>query len=254
MDVVVKDMLQSRIPTLHVYNRSGVRRKPVIFMLHGYMEKKESLLEYAYGYAREDYYLVLFDALHHGDAAVDFQCLSEPEKADKFIGILTESAKYIQILVDGNSNNPRADMNRIALIGRSMGGMIIYQYLAHQSSGRIKAAIPCISTPAWGAPFRRYVENTPGAEKYFDEARLEEIERNQPSNFLKNLSDLPLLMMIGEKDPRMNAEDMQVFYASLLPNYVDKEKLRLEVHKGVGHAVTAEMLQKMLLWIKKYLS
>lgn len=254
MRVAIERKVQSKIPTLHIYNMCCNEKKPVIFILHGYTGIKENLIEIGYGYARNGYYVILFDALHHGELKEnEFEQLNQLEKDSSIVDTMIETAKFINILINDNSNNPLVDIDRVALIGFSMGGNIIFEYISKMLSERVKVVIPCISTPVWGRAFIKYVERTPGSENYFDTKRIEEIIQIQPSNFIEDIKELPILIVIGEEDQTVPLEDINEYYNTLLENYNYKNKICLEIQKGVGHYVTSESLEKMELWIKEYL-
>ena len=254
MQIVIERKEQNKIPTLHIYNICCDKRKPIIFILHGYTGKKENLIEMAYGYARESYYVILFDALHHGELKdKEFEQMSQLEKDSTLVYIMIETAKFINALIDNNINNFRVDINRVALIGFSMGGNIIFEYISKMLSKRVKVAIPCISTPVWGKAVIRYTERTPGAERYFDVKRIREIMKIQPSNFTEGIKELPILIVIGEEDQIVPVDDIKTYYKNLLQNYNDTSKICLEIQKDVGHNITSDSFKKIELWIKKHL-
>jgi dienelactone hydrolase len=254
MKIVIESKRQRGIPALHMYRSPRRGRLPVVFLIHYHMGSKESLIDVAYRYAREGYYVIQYDSPHHGELEdIEYARLGEVEKDAMMPDIAAESAGFIDTIIRDNQGAHGADMERIALVGFSMGGLVIYQYLAHRLSGRIKAAVPCISTPVWEPEFREYAASVPGAENIFNEKWLKEVAEKQPSNFISDIADLPLLMVIGEDDTELSAEKMRSFYQKLLPHYRDKTRLRLVVQKGVGHSVTAESHQLIMDWIKKYL-
>lgn len=254
MKVMVESKEQSKIPTLHVYKVGSGAKQPVIFILHGYTRRKENYLEMAYGYAREGYYVILFDALHHGELKTkEFDQLSQVEQDSLIVEIMVETAKFINVLIDDNDANPQVDINRVALIGFSMGGNIIFQYLAQLLSERIKVAVPCKATPAWGKALARFTQSTPGAERYIDAKRIAEVTAMQPSNFPECIKDLPVLMVIGDEDPLVPIDDVMAYYRRLQQNYSDQGRICLEIQKGVGHVVAPESFRKIESWIKKYL-
>lgn len=254
MKIVIESKRQSGIPTLHMYRSPRRGKLPVVFLIHYYTGRKESLIDVAYRYAREGWYVIQYDSPHHGELEeAEYSRLGQIEKDTMVPDIVAESAGFIDAIIRDTSNAPGVDMERIALVGFSMGGLIIYQYLAHHLSGRIKAAVPCISTPVWEPEFRKYAESAPGAENIINEKWLKEIAKRQPSNFISDLGDLPLLMIIGGDDPEISVEEMKSFYQKLLPRYKDASRLSLVVKKGVGHSVTSDSHQLIIDWIKKYL-
>lgn len=153
MKIIIESKEQRKIPTLHIYNACCREKSPVILILHGYMGKKENHINLAYDYAKSGYYVILFDSFHHGGLKdKNFERLSRLEKDSTIIDIMLETAKFINALIDANINNPLADINRVALIGFSMGGNIIYQYISKMLSKRVKAALMVIGEEDQSVP------------------------------------------------------------------------------------------------------
>lgn len=253
MRFILESRRENGIPTLHLYRCRPDGNRPVVFLIHWYTGRKENMLELAYKYASEDCYVILYDSPHHGELEdTEFANLRQLEKDSKMPDAVAESAGFIESIIRENQDSLQGDFNRIALVGFSMGGMIIYQYLATCLSGRVKAAVPCISTPVLEPAYRAYVASTPGAQEFFDENRLKKIAQTQPSNFIANLGELPLLMIIGGEDHEVSVEEMKSFHRRLLPEYKNASRLRLEIQEDVGHSVTEKSHRLILDWIKQY--
>jgi uncharacterized protein len=254
MSVIIENKVQSSIPTLHVYDISNLEKKPVVLILHGYTGTKEGNIEIAYKLAKEGFYTITFDAVQHGELKNEkFDKLNQLEKDRSILGIMVETANFINTLVNCNADNVNIDIERIALIGFSMGGNIIYYYISRMLLCNVKAVVPFISTPVWGNAYKKYIETTEGAEQYFDKESLEDIYNIQPSNYCNNLMDLPMYIIIGEEDESVPVKDMEDFYNMIKENYIDKSKISFEIQKGIGHSVSPQAFDKSVTWLKSYL-
>ncbi len=253
MRIIIEDKRIKEIPALEIYNAESNKKAPVIIMIHGYKGKKENLLKEAYFFARKSYFVIIFDSYLHGELAVE-ELNDNPYLELKTLIIRNQTIKFMNTLMLESNLNPKADSNRIGLIGISMGGIFIYKYLSQDiiNSG-IKAVIPIISPPKIMDIYKSNFENDSQAEKHlvgFDEiSKLEIFEFEQ----LKKLNDLPLLMINSDNDPYSPIEIIRKSYKEISQSYSDKEKIKSLEYKGIGHILTEDMINKSWDWFNKYL-
>jgi dienelactone hydrolase len=242
------------IPVLELYSQQAHQKRPLVIMMHGLAARKENALPYAYYVAKEGYHAILFDAHDHGELeTARFKKASDPEKKAHMFTVIFKSSASIDAIITALAESESVDINRVGLIGFSMGGMIVYDYLCQRSSPHVKAAVSIIATPEWGASVRRGVAQDANYAKHFDEKKIRHVEDRQPANHLSVLKDFPLLILNGASDEIMPIEDIRGFYHLAKRKYTHKELIQLIVYEGIGHTPTFEMISEAVLWLKKHL-
>jgi len=244
----------SGIPVLELYSEHAHKKRPLVIMMHGLTARKENVLPYAYFVAKEGYHTILFDAAEHGELeTAQFCSYSNAQKKSHVYTIIFTSSKNIDTIIEAFAGEQTVDHNRVGLIGFSMGGMIVYDYICQRRSPHVKAAIPIIATPAWGKSVSRNLAGDPDYAKHLDEEKIFQIESRQPSNFLAALKDFPLLILNGESDEIMPIDDIKEFYHRAKQHYTQGDLIQLIEYKDVGHTPTFEMTSEAIAWLKKYL-
>jgi dienelactone hydrolase len=244
----------SGIPVLELYSEHAHENRPLVIMMHGLTARKENVLPYAYFVVQEGYHTVLFDAYEHGELETTrFHSYSNAQKNSHLYSIIFTSSKNIDTIIEAFADQHAVDHNRVGLIGFSMGGMMVYDYICRLRSPNVKAAVPIIATPAWQKSVRRNLAGDPEYAKYLDKEQILQIENRQPSNFLSTLKDFPLLILNGELDEIMPIEDIEEFYHQAKQHYTQKDLIRLMEYKGIGHTPTFEMALEAVAWLKRYL-
>jgi alpha-beta hydrolase superfamily lysophospholipase len=256
MQVGIKYKKVQNIPVIDVYDIDATDKKPIIIILHGFTCCKELQIKEAYRFVQHGFLVTLFDAYQHGEIQDEaFKKLSYFEKMSQGTNIAQETMKYIDRLIDDHCRTYIADPDRIGLFGISMGGSIIYKYIATQMRPNIKAAIPVISTPLLGDSLKELTGKDPEAAKYLNDEVLGEIKRMdaEPYSNLIQLNNFPLLMLNSDNDPIIPIELVCKSYTEMSRNYTDKEKITLIEYTGIGHEVTEDMIEQACVWFEKYL-
>lgn len=255
MRVIIENKSVCKIPVLDIYNMDAVERQPMIFILHGATGKKENNIERAYEFAKEGFFVVLFDAYRHGELK-DENTYSQQDAAEVF-KVYSETSSYINILIDSYKDNSFADFERIGLMGISMGAHTIYNYITKERSPNVKVAVPIIGSPVWTGFVRRFIGYMPDLAQKMDEQQIVRIEKYvdsiQPYKHLQKVKDFPLLMLNGETDERISINDLRNVYTELLGVYSQKDYIKFIEYKGVGHQATQNMMLEARSWFKKYL-
>lgn len=253
MWIIIEEQTINEIPVLNVYNPNSMEKLPIIMILHGFSGCKESNLQDAYRFAKEGYYVVSFDAFRHGELMDDeFKRLSKLERSRDFWNITLKTTQIINPLIDSYQANEKADYRRVGLLGRSMGGVIIYNYLTGNRHPNLKAAVPMIATPSWVSLEREYFKINEAARQYYNEAESKRIAEIEPYRKLHLVKDFPLLMLNGVNDPEMPIMEVRRSFFEMRQRYGNKELIQLMEYE-VGHQVTGEMIDQALDWFKKYL-
>lgn len=254
MKVIIENKYISDIPILEIYNPDTKEKKrPLVFVMHGLGSLKERNLEYGYRLVQDGFFAVSFDAFMHGEQITEeFKNKDSFEKFLNVFDIARETTKYIDIIIENYKDDKRIDTNRMGLIGVSMGGFIIYDYLANNKEHNIKAAVPIISSPYWSNTSKTFVEKNPETNKYFDEEKFKFIESIEPINSLKAMRDFPLLMLNGENDELIAIEGVRKSFGMIEKSYINKELIKLIEYKGVGHERAPMMIFDACSWLKKF--
>lgn len=254
MEIMIRDRTVQNIPLLELSSRNDIHKKPVLFILHGYLGRKESSLEIGYRFVKKHYLVVLPDAYLHGDLeTAEFRNSDSLEKASRMLEIMQNTTDFISAILREYQNEGFTDIRGTGLLGFSMGGNIVYNYLSRGENSNIKAAVCVVSTVAWKSAFDRYRKQTPGADKYLTEEIMDATERTQPLNSLANFKDVPLLMLNGEKDETASIEEARECYSRLRAIYSKKSHVKLIEYKELGHEITSEMTDEAEAWIQKFL-
>lgn len=249
MDVLIRRKVIGGIPLLELADATGEKR-PLVILYHGYMNRKDFMLNQAYFLASQGFAVAVPDAWGHGERGSG----SLPD----FFTSTLRTADEIDVLIESYRNEPHVDAGRTGLTGYSMGGCIVYEYCARPGR-QVKAAVPFIATPDWAA-----LMSSPGTAQEFmksgliagleDMALFIEIAKKvQPLNRMANMAGLPLLMLNGAEDPLMPADSLRRFYEEMKPLYGNGDDIRLAIHPGVGHSDTVDMNIQMAMWFIKYL-
>ncbi len=242
------------IPVLELHSQQARKKRPPVIMAHGLAARKENVLPYAYYVAKEGYDAYLFDAHDHGELETGwFKKASDSERKAHMFTVIFKSSESIDKIINALAESESADINRVGLIGFSMGGMIVYDYLCRRSSPHVKAAIPIIATPEWGTSIRREIARDRDYARHFDEGTIRQIEERQPSKHLSALKDFPLLILNGTRDEIMPIEDTREFFHRARRKYNHKERIQLVEYEGIGHTPTFDMISEAILWLKKHL-
>ncbi|SKC91775.1 alpha/beta hydrolase family protein [Maledivibacter halophilus] len=254
MRTIIDKKYIDNIPILEIYKDDGKDNKPLIFIMHGLGSSKERNIEYGYKLSQEGFFAISFDSYMHGEQETEeFKNADSFEKFFKVFDVVMETTKYINICIDFYKSNPNIDINRVGLVGVSMGGFIIYNYLAKNKRDNVKAAVPIISSPYWSHTSKEFANRNPRMEKYLDEETIEYIEDIEPIKSLMLMKDFPLLMLNGAKDELISIYGVRKSFDMLKENYCNKDKIKLIEYKDIGHERTSQMIVDVCSWLKKFI-
>lgn len=257
----MQDRNVCNIPILDIYESSEKENRPIVIMLHGAKARKEKYIERALEYAKNGYFVTLFDAYGHGELSNIYEKVEltgyDKSNIDKLLRCYTETSKYINIIADSYKDIIYADSDRIALIGVSMGAHTIYYNIAKERNPKIKAAVAINGSPSWVNFVRRYVEAIPDGDKRFCENEIIQVEKYietiEPLNYYYNFGDFPLLILNGKMDKLIPINDVRKSYTKLQSNYNNRQLIEFIEYEEIGHTVTTEMLEEAYRWIEMHI-
>ncbi len=227
---------------------------PLVFIFHGFDSSKERKLQHAYIMAQRGFFVVMPDAVRHGEREDStFAALTYSEKAEFLFDIVTETAAEIDSLLQHYSQSSVVDSSRCAVVGTSMGGMILCEYLARHGHKAIKAGVSIISTPDFGSIIDNSLEQNPEFYNAYSQAKIDRVKASQPLPQVRQLKDFPLLMLNAEDDTIMPIREVRSFFTDLKHQYTQPERLRLKTFKDTGHQTTAAMMHESADWLKSWI-
>ncbi|MFW5711380.1 MAG: prolyl oligopeptidase family serine peptidase [Spirochaetota bacterium] len=227
---------------------------PLVFIFHGFDSCKERKLQHAYIMAQRGFFVVMPDAVRHGEREDStFAALTYSEKAEFLFDIVTETAGELDSLIQHYSQSSVVDSSRSAVVGTSMGGMILYQYLARPGHEGITAGVSIISTPNFGSIIDNSLEQNPDFYNAYSQTKIDRVKASQPLPQVRKLEDFPLLMLNAEDDTIMPIMEVRNFFTELKHQYTQPEKLRLKTFKDTGHQTTEAMMHESADWLKSWI-
>lgn len=258
MRILVEHRWTSGVPLLEVYNPDIEEKKPMIFVLPGSGQRKEHLLIDAYMFAKEGFFIVIFDACGHGELGTREAREAAKRDVRKSYDSHVETSNNLNYLIETYKQNPHADVDRVGLLGFSLGGSTIYYNVTRERLPNIKAAVPVVGNPFWAGSLRKKIEKIPDWEQVYGEQEIQAMEEYiksiDPLEYKSNLADLPLLMLYGELDEGVPIDAIRSFYKELEERYTDKSCVEFIEFKGYGHKLRPEdVYTRALSWFKEYL-
>jgi predicted esterase len=167
----------------------------------------------------------------------------------------------VDTLIAHFEHDARADTRRLGIAGASMGAAITYCLAANDR--RFQVAVPLAGMPAFTERMQDVIIECSSYDKWagiFEdrqpaiETMLDFLHSLDPLEKMRSFCPKPLMMINGEHDldaPKIYSIRL---YEYLKPFYAQHPaRLRLNIHDGVGHEVTKEMLADACDWFSKYL-
>ena len=223
---------------------------PVVLLFHGFDSCKERKLQHAYIIAQQGFFVVMPDAVRHGEREDSaFASLSYTQKAEFLFDVVTETAAAIDSILNNYAQSSMVDTSSCGLVGTSMGGMVLYEYLARSGTDRIKTAVSIISTPDFGSVIDNSMENNPEFYNLYSRSKIDEVKASQPLSMVSRLKDFPLLMLNSEDDQLIPFFPARNFYSDLHHQYTDKDLLKMKIFYNTGHQTTNNMMVESAVWL-----
>lgn len=199
------------IPVIEYYNEAtGMSDKPMVIIEYGVTGKKEEMQAVAAVYANIGCLVVTPDLYLHGERMEESEC--------SLLEIAVHSSGEIEEILDYYATSSMVDMDRIGMVGFSLGGITIYHYLANGTYPVKTAGIIC-STPDW-----EDLQNYPVIYQCYSKGKLvklpeerhEEISsyaiENSPYDKLLQKTDITYGFISGGKDEVLSYVGTENFY------------------------------------------
>lgn len=252
---VEKDCIRD-IPILHLYKQGkGHERLPFVLFIHGYTSAKEHNLHYAYLLAEKGFRVVLPDVQFHGERSISVE---QHELHFKFWRIVLQTIHELQILKEHFEKQNLIDVDKIGVVGTSMGGIITLGALTQYSW--INTAVSLMGCPAYQSFAKMQIEHfqQTGANIPFNEDEIkEQIDQLRPfdlSIHKEKLQNRPLLFWHGKKDTVVPFVPTYKFYEEIQPLYAENpERLHFEIEEEAGHKVSRKGVLLTVDWFTKHL-
>jgi dienelactone hydrolase len=279
---------EERVPVLLVRPEKIDKKLPAVIVLHGTGGTKEGQRTWLVELAKRGLIGVAIDARYHGERARGARGAvayneaitrawksksGEPQEHPFYYDTCWDLWKTVDYLATRDD----VDAGRIGMIGFSMGG--IETWLAASVDERVKVIVPAISVQSfrwslennqWQARANTIKAAHESAAKDLGEPAVNQkvcralwdkvipgiLEQFDCPSMLRLCAGRPLLILNGELDPNCPLEGAKLAFAAAEAAYKDakaSDKLRIDVAKGVRHAVTAEQRQMALEWLEKWL-
>lgn len=254
LEMHLRNTTINSIPVLELYREKMQHdRRPILIIMHGFDSCKERKLQHAYMAAAAGSFVVLPDAVRHGEREDSaFAALSYEQKAEFLFDIVEETAAEIHTILDHYRQQSFIHSEACGLIGSSMGGMIIYEYLSRYGTDRLKVCGIIISSPDFGSIIDRNLENEAYAN-ILPPSEIKRIKARQPLPAIQQLRDFPLCLLNAEDDPIMPIQPVKNLYSTLHQAYTQKEAIKMHTYRNSGHQTTTEMMKESVEWMHSWL-
>jgi dienelactone hydrolase len=230
------------VPGYLEFPGSAQKPCPLILLLHGWSGSKEDWYKDDNGISggvmrkallNEGYAVLALDAATHGERSneIDYQHVNpfDDPKAPlrrnyfTYAEISVQTVKDYRRAVDFVAERGEVDMQRIGLVGYSMGGMDSFYLLSVEP--RIKVAVACVPplyNPNYGPA--------------------------SPIDYSWGVGKKPFLMLMGRKDEMADPAQVEASYHQ----YIEGPQTKLIWYEQ-GHKLTELYVPDALGWIKKHL-
>jgi dienelactone hydrolase len=230
------------VPGYLEYPKTAQKPYPLVLLLHGWSGSKDNWYEDKNitngGMMRKallgaGYAVLALDAATHGERSseIDYQHVNpfdDPKAPPRrnyftFPEITVQTVKDYRRALDYMAQRDEIDINRVGLVGYSMGGMDSFYLLSAEP--RIKMAVACVpplSSPAYGP--------------------------TTPIDYTWGIGQKPFLMLMGRKDDMYEAAKVDASYHQ----YIEGPNTKL-IWYGQGHKLTPVYVPDALAWVKQNL-
>jgi dienelactone hydrolase len=230
------------VPGYLEFPGKGQRPYPLVLLLHGWSGSKQNWYEdeniISGGPMRKalleaGYATLALDAATHGERSneIDYQHVNpfdDPKAPPRrnyftFPEITVQTVKDYRRALDYMAQREEIDMNRVGLVGYSMGAMDSFFLLSVEP--RIKMAVACVPPLV--------------SEGYGPTA---------PIDYTWGIGSKPFLMLMGRKDDMYDAAKVEASYRQ----YIEGPNTKL-IWYDQGHKLTPVYVPDALAWVKRNL-
>lgn len=230
------------IPTIKLAPKGISGKLPTLIYYHGWNSNKDNQIFRLSVFATYGMQVFAPDAIHHGERGViDYTVPGSLEQYfwETVLQNVQESTNIINAMVAEH----QADLNRMGVMGHSMGGFTAAGVFA--ANPQLEALVAFNGSCAW----LEMEDFLPKSEALKVRLGKYDLLRNKDS-----LRQRPVLMLNGADDSTVPVDGQRRFYKEVAPLYqVCPQRLQLLEFPGVGHFIEVNMLEQAVAWFKKYL-
>lgn len=196
------------------------------------------------------YQVLIPDAIYHGERNPLLNY--DVENAAKlFWKIILNNIEESYILIDGLVSKYDADVDRIGVIGHSMGGFTAAGAFTHNPY--IKALVVLNGSCYWENSNNIFHEKLKIEMNNRSNKLAERISSLDPMKNLDLLVDRPILLLHGEKDSVVSIESQRIFYDKIKNLYANKDRIKFVGYPNLDHFVTTNMMEEAIYWFYLHL-
>lgn len=237
------------VPGYLLLPKSPSKPSPCLLVLHGYGGSKNDSLLAAPMLVSSGFAVLALDAQYHGErkqAGKDIFSIDFQSDRDAMIQTILDWRRGIDYL----QTRPEIDMDRLALVGASMGGILGGVLTALDE--RIKAAGLLVAGGDWGSLIMK--SQIPQAVKIrqlvpnlTEESVSQLMDPVDPLHFIGRISPRPLLMQNGKKDTIVIPECSQRLFEAA------KDPKEIDWYESNHDIPVVQVLPRLVAWLKKNL-
>ncbi len=224
-------------------------RLPLVILYHGWSSNKENQVMLASTIALYGYMVLAADAVNHGErGTLDYS--DGKNVVEKFWPTIFNNTVESSKLIDYGINVLKADKERIAVMGHSMGGFTAAGvFMRHPG---LKTVINISGSFAYEKAEELMLSRFPGV--IVNEEHIRELREYDPIMKLDGLNNRPLLMLHGGDDKVVPKEGEEHFYKEAESLYRNKpEDMKLVIYEGGNHSITIKMVEELIIWLQEKL-
>jgi len=245
---------------------------PLIFFVHGYESDKRQGIPMGYELAKKGFICVSIDTiLRGGRVDQEFDLTAGPEfqsvypvdtELDGFITMfkmIRQTGLDIQALIDYFRDDSRIDVDKVGLVGYSMGGYAAFHTV--KAVPGIKASVSIAGNPYFEKRWQDLVLECSTYPEWVNKLQKVERETAQRSAFIQEMDPclqlvedfpVPLLMICGDLDTVSPKKYLLDLYQQIREAHQPgPEDLKLSVYDGIDHQLTLAMAEETTDWLGK---
>ena len=234
------------IPALRFYPNNNDEKLPTIIYYHGWSSNKEFQRFKANILASYGYQVIVPDANHHGERGpVNYE---EEGVLEKYLlKTILNSIEEAPSLISHVKELNKTDVNKIGIMGTSMGGFISSGIFAQNQI--FKTLVVFNGACAWHK--LEAFDKNEHTDEYWNYR--EQLDKYNPSDYLAHFNERPVLLLHGEQDSSIPIDVQRYFYKKALEYYEDKNKIELIEVPKMDHYISTGMLENAVAFNEDHL-
>lgn len=247
---------------------------PLVFFVHGVASDNRQGIPMGFEMARKGFIFVSLDTILRGERkdqifdpgiGGDFGSHYPEEtwldELFTMIRMIRQTDLDLKVLIEHFQHDPRVDLERIGMVGYSMGGWATFYNMA--VNPRIKAAVAVAGIPSfekrWNDMILEVSTNPEWSDSIVKNAeetslRTDYIREMDPFPYLLKENNIPLLMICGDLDrgPKISCLDL---YGKITQNDQQKTNhLKMSIYDGIDHQLLLPMAEEAAEWLLEIFS